>query len=193
MKSGIKLLYGVGLNDADYTVNKLIAGKRIWCKFYTRWRNMLARCYDLKYQENHPTYIGCSVAKEWHSFMTFRGWMELQDWQGNHLDKDLLINGNKVYSPETCVFISHELNNFTLDSSSSRGLWPVGVSFHNSYGMFEAYCRNPFSKIKDHIGYFSCPKEAHLAWRKRKHELACQLAALQADQRVATALRVRYL
>jgi hypothetical protein len=36
-------------------------------------------------------------------------------------------------------------------------------------------------------------EQAHEAWRKRKHELALQIAALHADPRIAKALSIRYL
>ena len=32
---------------------------------------MLERFHDSKYQEKRPTYIGCSVAEEWHNFQIF--------------------------------------------------------------------------------------------------------------------------
>ena len=50
----------------------------------------------------------------------FKDWMENQDWEGNQLDKDLLFEGNKVYGPKTCVFVTRMVNNFTLDSGAAR-------------------------------------------------------------------------
>jgi hypothetical protein len=118
--------------------------------------------------------------------------MELQCWQGKELDKDLLVKGNKVYSPSTCVLVSPLTNGFTLDCRASKGDWPIGVSFHKQHKRFGSRCQNPFTKRLEHLGYFNCPEQAHEAWRKRKHELACQLADLQTDERVAAALRTRY-
>lgn len=188
-----KLVCGVGINDADYAVKPEVDGKRTYCPFYVTWSNMLSRCYDAKYQAKYPTYIGCSVSLEWRSFMAFKFWMEQQEWRGNALDKDLLISGNKTYSPDTCVFVSLATNNFTTENTAARGDCPIGVSWHGRSKRYEACCRNPFIKKKENLGYFDCPNEAHLAWKKRKHELACQLAELQADGRVANALRLRYL
>jgi len=118
--------------------------------------------------------------------------MVAQNWLGNELDKDIIVVGNKVYSPDTCAFISQATNIFTIDSSAARGKWPIGVSFNSRDGKFQAQCGNPITKKRESIGYFSCPDKAHLAWKKRKHELACQLADMQSDIRVAEALRLRY-
>ena len=188
-----RLILGVGINDADYEVTPSVNGKRVWCPYYRTWAGMLTRCYNGKCQERQPTYKGCSACPEWLYFMTFRAWMVQQDWQGKQLDKDLLIDGNKVYSPDTCVFVDAATNNFTVDRGRSRGEYPIGVNFNKAAGKFTAKCSNPFTKKMEHLGYFHCPHEAHLAWKARKHILACQLADLQTDSRVAAALRTRYL
>ena len=153
---------------------------------------MLKRCYSEKAQERNPMYAGCSVHHGWHKFSAFRAWMETQDWQGRELDKDLLISGNKIYSPESCVFVDSMTNTFIIDCGSARGAYPIGVYFDKHAKKFQAKCSNPFRKKQDYLGYFFCPNEAHLAWRKRKNELANQLADLQTDDRVANALRLRY-
>ena len=124
--------------------------------------------------------------------MRFRAWMETQDWEGKQLDKDILFQGNKEYSPSTCVFVDGIVNNFLLDSAAIRGDWPIGVCWNERDQKFQSNCCNPFTKKREHLGLFHCPNQAHLAWKKRKHELACQLADVQTDERVAEALRARY-
>ena len=188
-----KLVYSVGINDANYEIQPKIDGKLVRCPYYVVWKNMLSRCYRDEYQERNPTYKGCHVYPEWIYFMNFRRWMQKQDWEGKELDKDLLIRGNKIYSPTTCVFVDAIINSFTLDCGRSRGEYPIGTYFNKEQRKFRSRCRNPFTKKLEHLGYFTCPNQAHLAWKKRKHELACQLADLQTDPRVAEALRTRYL
>lgn len=192
-----RLVYGVGDNDADYPVcvSERAGGKEkiLWfCHFYSIWTCMLARCYSGRYQAKYPTYAGCTVSKEWHSFMAFRSWVSTKCWDGKNLDKDILKPGNKIYSPETCVFVSTALNNFLLDNAGVRGKWPVGVCWSKKNGRFDARCRNPFTGRREHLGYFNCPDMAHEAWRNRKHELALQYAEIQDDPRIADALRKRY-
>lgn len=203
-----KLVYGVGNNNANYVVVEyeitVIGGKRrqklVWlCPYYRTWKSMLARCYSTKLQERNPTYVGCVVSDEWLTFSVFRAWMTTQDWKRMQLDKDLLIEGNKIYSPETCVFVSGAVNKFTTDRGAARGEFLIargefliGVCWDNGRNKFKSQCRNPFTKKQEHLGYFNCELEAHEKWAKRKLELAHDLAAIQPDPRVAKALINRY-
>lgn len=201
MKSG-KLVCGVGINDADYAVKKwetaeYVNGKRkrklVWiCPFYRVWGSMVKRCYSTTYQNKRPTYKGCTVSEEWLTFSNFRAWMVTHDWEDKQLDKDLLCEGNKVYNPETCVFVSGMVNTFTVDCGTARGEWLIGVCWDKGTSKFMSQCRNPFTKKNEHLGRFTCEKEAHQAWIKRKLELAKELAAIQTDPRVAEALIERY-
>lgn len=81
---------------------------------YNAWQNMLRRCYDESYQEKHPTYIGCEVVEEWHNFQNFAKWYDENyyeiEGQIMDLDKDILVIGNKIYSPETCLFVPQSIN-----------------------------------------------------------------------------------
>ena len=197
-----KLVHGVGINDAGYDVVKretigYVDGKRkrklVWaCPFYRAWADMLKRCYSVKHQKNRPTYQGCTVSDDWLAFSNFKAWMEKQQWEGNQLDKDLLIEENKVYSSDACVFVTQTVNSFTTDSGAARGEWLIGVCWHKAAGKFKSSCSNPFTKKKEHLGLFTCEQEAHQAWLKRKMELAHELAAIQTDQRAAKALIERY-
>ena len=197
-----KLVYGVGVNNSGYVVQKLeeagyVDGKRkrklVWvCPYYQAWMAMLERCYSTKYQERHPTYIGCSVSEEWLRFSNFRGWMECQDFKDKQLDKDILLEGNKVYSAETCVFVSGMVNSFTTDCGTARGELPIGVHWDKGSNKFRSQCRNPITNKKEYLGRFTCEQEAHQVWQVRKLEIAHLLAAEQTDDRVARVLVERY-
>ena len=129
--------------------------------------------------------------KEWLTSVCLKNWMMTQDWQDKHLDKDILFEGNKVYSPETCVFVPRMVNNFTNDRDAARGEFLIGVSWHKPTEKFISQCSNPFTKKLDYLGLFDCELEAHEVWIKRKLELAYELA-IQEDSRVAEALINRY-
>ena len=197
-----KLVHGVGVNDLGYRVHvqeevTKNGGKRIQksvfrCKYYTTWKHMLTRCYSKKSLESKPSYVGTIVCSEWLSATAFKKWMEQQDWHGKCLDKDIVVPGSKLYSPETCAFVLQATNKFVTARDASRGTYPIGVHLHKHIGKYQAKCQNPFTRKHEHLGYFSTPEEAHEAWRKRKHELAQLVAATESDSRVVEALKKRY-
>lgn len=197
-----KLVHGVGINDADYPVTKYADvknenGKKlkkiVWvCPFYDKWQSMLGRCYSSKAQLHRPNYVGCSVCPEWLYFTNFKSWMEKKDWEDKCLDKDLLILDNKIYGPDTCLFVEPRVNTFLLECTSAQGVWPVGVSFQKFSGRFVARCQDMFSNKRKYLGIYDSPQEAHLAWLNFKTEQAKILASMQTDDRVAKALIWRY-
>ena len=196
-----KLIYGVAINDADYKVEHRetisAAGEKqkqrlIWrCPFYSVWRDMLTRGFSEKFKIKYPTYSDCSVSAEWLVFSKFKMWMERQDWEGNQIDKDLIIPGNKLYSPETCVFVSGGINNFILDNKMVARRYPIGLCLHKSSGKLVAQCKQLDGKSRT-LGYFSDPMLAHKAWLSEKVKLAKILAGSQPNQVVANALIDRY-
>lgn len=197
-----KLVQGVGVNDLGYRVHVREwvtenGGKRVrktvfLCPYYTAWKSLIERCYSEKYLESHPTYTGTSVCSEWLYATEFKKWVEQQDWEGKCLDKDIIAPRSRLYSPETCAFVLQATNLFVTASDASRGDYPLGVSLYKRTGKYQAKCGNPFSEKQESLGYFLTPKEAHEAWRKRKHELAQLVAARESDPRVVEALKRRY-
>ena len=106
-------IHGVGTNDADYQVVSASGT----CPYYRKWEHMLERCYSGK----NKAYEAITVCDDWLWFSNFKDWMEKQDWKGLTLDKDVIpANNASVYSPETCCFISAELN-FFLPSLKGKG------------------------------------------------------------------------
>lgn len=185
-----KLVYGVGINDANYqiSITDYSEGKAkiIWkCPYYMRWAGMLARCYSGRC----PSYKGCSVWGLWFYFSNFKAWMEQQDWEGKELDKDLLVVGNKLYSPKNCIFVSAKVNSFITEATANRGQYPLGVI--KARGKFQAACGTAGGRVKI-VGYFDNPQDASNAWLTEKLKQAYILAEQQTDERVAKALIDRY-
>ena len=132
---------------------------------YNRWCNMLERCYDKKFQEKYPTYKDCSVDKEWHNFQNFAEWYDENYIEGWHLDKDILLKGNKIYSLETCAFVPSEINSLFIKSNSSRGDYPIGVYKHKC-GKYVAQMYQNNKPV--HLGYYPTIKEAFEAYKTAK-------------------------
>ena len=167
--------YGVGLNDAHYTTQPIVNGEQIVDPSYRAWCNMLKRACDQKFHAKQQTYSDVTVCKDWHSFSAFRAWWlenYREDW---HLDKDLLLVGNREYGPDVCVYVPRWLNNLTTDHGASRGELPIGVSFCKPTGKYKSECNNPITGKKHHLGLFTTAEAAHSAWLKYKLALAEQL------------------
>lgn len=179
---------GVGINDLDEVVGRYVDGKWVINPYYKTWRSMLTRCYGELYSKKRVTYNGCVVCDEWIYLSNFKAWMEEQNWKGKQLDKDLLFEHNKLYSPETCVFVSSEVNSSLLLSSRIRGVNPVGVSFSESENRFIATCCNGKGKqVK--LGRFSSNNDAHRAWQQYKLKLFITLQAKQTCSRTKAGLQ----
>lgn len=171
------LHYGVGINDSDYSIKN--------CPYMRRWLSMLQRCYSEGYHNYKHTYKGCSVCDEWLIFSNFKAWMEQQDWEGKQLDKDLLVKGNKVYSPETCIFVDGRVNSFM--AFRNKGKYPIGVTKTK-----EGYYVSQFSDgsgKKIYRGLYKTPLEAHLPWQVFKMEVGLNLIYSGQDVKVENRLK----
>lgn len=179
-----KRVYAFGVNDAPYQVNKANEGKR--CPYYIQWKNVMARCFSPAFQRNQPKYSACTIAAEWLSFMGFRSWMEQQDWKGKQLDKDILVEDNKHYSPETCVYVDRKTNMFfttTKDREIPRGVHANGSNWRvtTNYG-----------KVQHH-GTFPTIDEALSVYEHVRYQEAIKLSKEQTDPRIVHILETRFL
>lgn len=182
------MLFNVGLNDADYPVETYIGGVRWVCPFFRVWKNMLSRCYH----SVMPSYLDCYVNSSWLTFSNFKIWMEGQEWDGMQLDKDLLVEGNREYGPNTCLFVTAEVNQFIVTRTSFERELPTGVTQPKDRpGVYIAQCGSAKS-TKSYVGSYESPEEAHLAWKSAKHKLAMVLAEKQKCLKTAEALRQKY-
>ena len=94
---------------------------------YKTWSSIFQRCYSgIKH-----VYKDVTVCEEWHNFQNFAEWFyknyNPKYMEGWHLDKDILVKGNKVYSPETCCFVPREVNNFFTKKTAKGNNLPTGV------------------------------------------------------------------
>jgi len=129
---------------------------------YIAWRGILQRCYDLRY----PIYKDAIVCDEWHNFQVFGEWYDNQHKEeGWQLDKDLLSGNDKVYSPETCVFIPIDLNLF-LSRDKGIIVYPVGVYRAGSKYCSQTTCLSSGGRL--HLGTFDTLEEADLAYRDNR-------------------------
>lgn len=142
---------------------------------YKAWGNMLNRAYCESFKRNNPTYDNVTVCEEWYNFQNFVKWCQSQVGFSNrdasglsyHLDKDILVRGNKIYSPETCCFVPRVINNLLIKKgSSSDKNHPIGVHLCTRKRKFKANYRK--GGVSKHLGYFDDPNEAFMAYKRAK-------------------------
>jgi hypothetical protein len=155
-------IYGIAYNSSS----KHLSHDSI----YKCWRNLLERTIG---KNKPPTYRDCTICEEWLDFERFRLWVNSCDsgyMDGYQLDKDILSNGNKHYSPDTCVFIPHDINSLFRKTSRNVDL-PRGVNKYNSRYVAEFRTKGIHKKK-----YFSSKEEASKWYLKQKQQYIITLA-----------------
>lgn len=150
---------------------------------YKIWRAMIQRCYSDKTHKIQPTYTICSVCNEWHNFQNFASWFEKNYYNlGEHkmcLDKDILLKGNKTYSPNTCIFVDNRINVLFTKNNRKRGKYPIGVYFKKDVGLYRSQCsviNDDGTKSQKYLGDYKTPQEAFDTYKKFKEMYIKQIA-----------------
>jgi len=150
---------------------------------YNTWINMLERCYSKDSKDKFPSYIGCLVCEEWHNFQVFAKWYEDNYYQieGHvmNIDKDILIKGNKIYSPDTCVIVPSNINTLFVKRSGYRGNYPIGVFKEGD--KFAVNCKN-HKENRIRLGVYETPKEAFGVYKTYKETVIKQVAEEYKDK-----------
>lgn len=178
-------VYGVGITGNKY----LTWSNDRHTKEYDAWRNMLARCFDEKIKEKYPTYQDAICCDEWLLYENFYEWLHEQEnfdkWHDSeswHLDKDVLIKGNKIYSPETCLLVPYNVNKLFLKNDKDRGGCPIGINKDRKGYGYIARCMNPLTGERDYIGYYINIEEAFMAYKIYKEKIIKEIAQIEFDK-----------
>ena len=172
---------GVGvIGEGDY--KSKVDGK--YTREFSIWKDMVDRCYLKK--DKFLAYSDVTVCEEWLKFQNFAKWCNEQkgfkalDDRNKifALDKDILVKGNKVYSPETCCFVPQEINSTLTLRRNHRGDLPLGVSsvYIKSTGKTRYSSSIQVDLKHNHLGVFDSKEEAFLAYKKAKECRLKQLA-----------------
>ncbi len=115
-------VYGVGYcGVGPYPLSYSKKGKKSNTPAYEAWLSRMKSCYG-ESKSSH-LYVGATVCDEWHNFQNFAKWyydQPFSDKFGYHLDKDLTIVGNQVYSPEACKLIPPCINTMGIFRISEK-------------------------------------------------------------------------
>ncbi|MGM7720642.1 hypothetical protein [Metabacillus sp. Hm71] len=172
-----KTVFGVGyLGEGKY--KSTINGKHT--PQYLSWVRMLTRCYDGNFHKRQPKYRDCEVCEEWLNYQNFAKWHDENYYEINeeemHLDKDILVKGNKLYSPEKCIFVPHRINALFVKGYKRRGELPLGVSrdprVDNRYRISVKDGKN----FNTSFGGFTTPLDAFMKYKEIKEEIIKSVA-----------------
>lgn len=159
-----RFICGSGVNDLNSARNE---------RSYNIWMHLMKRCCG---KRRPKAYKDCKICDEWKLYSNFKKFYDKYCKNDSfHLDKDILVQGNKLYSPDTCVFVPIEINE-TIQSIwvEDRSL-PAGVSM-TKCGKFRARCRKGEGLDREHIGCYDTAEEAFEEYRKAKKERIKEMA-----------------
>ena len=174
---------GVGIIGDKY--QKYIKGKMI--KEYVTWYDMIYRCYDEKIKNKYKTYQNVSCCEEWLLYENFYKWLHSQEnfdkWLNGHrwcLDKDILIKGNKIYSPNACCLVPPIINNLFTKCDNLRGNYPIGVTFDKRINKYHAVVSMDIVYQRQYtrqLGDYPTPEDAfYLGYKPAKEAYIKQVA-----------------
>lgn len=150
-------------------------------KSYSVWSGMLNRCYNKK----HPNkaYIGCSVCEEWYNYTNFEKWFDENyytiDGEEIELDKDILIRGNKIYSPDTCIFVPKRINSLFISLNKNNNK-TIGIDWKEKIHKYQIRCC--FENDRKYIGVYSTEEESFNAYKQFKESYVKQIADKYKDK-----------
>lgn len=169
-----KTIYGVAYTGDG--VHKLSLGTNINTIEYKTWHNMLGRCFIPKRMRG--SYEGITCCKEWLNFQNYAQWYKDNYYevkgQRMEIDKDILVKGNKIYSPEFCVFIPQRINLLLINRKNYRGKTLLGTT-HNESGSFSANAVGSDEKSY-HLGTFSTEIKAFNVYKEFRENVFKKVA-----------------
>ena len=162
----LKTIKGVAYVGETSTIDE--NGKKL--KSREVWGDMIKRCYDEKQLKKRPSYMDVTVCDEWLCYANFKEWYdkniyEIKD-EKVQLDKDILVKGNKIYSPETCIFVPHDINSLFTKTNAKRGKYPIGVTYKTRDNVFEVQCS--VDGKETYLGRTKDPNEGFYMYKKYK-------------------------
>lgn len=163
-----KMVQGHGINDVPFKTSIYLNGKSLKHPAYAQWCGILRRCFSESHNKQWNTYKDCTISEDWLYFSNYLKWWKKFYKEGYEVDKDILIEGNKHYSEETCVMVPDWLNSFILrGGSTANRKYKMGVVKHKGRNRYQAQC-NHFGQGTKYIGCFHTEDEAHETWLQYK-------------------------
>lgn len=179
-----KNIYGIGYIGEE---NKTYRYSKT--EEYKHWYAMMRRVYSEKQLKLKPTYEQVEVCEEWLNYTNYKQWFDKNYYtiqgQQMELDKDILDKGNKVYCPEKCIFVPHNINSLFVKSNKARGDLPIGVYFKKKNNKYCSQCgtiTKEGKRYNAYLGLFNTPEEAFYAYKQFKENYIKEVAEEYKDR-----------
>lgn len=150
-----KSLYGIGfigeINEKDAIS-------------YEYWHSMLNRCYGKRSYYN--SYKEITVCDEWLCYANFKKWFDKNYYKVKNermeIDKDIILKNNKIYSPNTCIFVPQKINNLFISINKKKAI------YKNKSNTYYYYKRDRKRQKNILVNNFKTYEEAYKDYKKQK-------------------------
>ena len=184
-----KLVYGVGINDV---MIPYFTKTTIW----KTWNGIIRRTdnRDPKWiEQSKKSYLDCTLDSRWYKLSAFKEWIEQwDDFENKEVDKDILIPGNKIYGPDTCLMVRPIVNAW-FKPDRNRGDLPRGICWNTAWkrgkssNPYRAQI-TPIGGKRTGLGVYGTIEEASAVFEKARKEQIKILIETETDLRVKNAL-----
>ena len=162
-------LYGMGyIGEGPYKSKE----NKKQTKAYDFWNSMIQRCYSDKFHIKNPAYVDCTVCDNWLNFQNFAEWHKNNYYEISDeimcLDKDIFVKRNKIYSPDTCIYVPKTINSLFVKNDATRGKYPIGIHKNNNCSSYIVTINNIESNKPIYLGSYKTKSEAFLVYKEAK-------------------------
>lgn len=131
----------------------------------------------------NTSYKSVRIDDRWLRFSNFKKWYdkhypyELEEEYGIkfEIDKDLLSDGDKIYSPETCIFLPNKVNNFLANKMTNNTSGHTGVIWHKQVKKWRARINDFHTHKKKSLGLFVNIEDASEAYKVARENEALKV------------------
>ena len=139
---------------------------------YNAYLHMIERCYKPNTKQYHRYGgKGIYVCEEWkNSYAKFKEWSLNNGWKkGLEIDKDIMSNGNNMYSPETCKWVTHIENmQYTERASGKTGIKYISQDKRKAkVGNKSFFGQRNIMGVRYATSYFHTPEEAEVELKNK--------------------------
>ncbi|HFE3480339.1 TPA: hypothetical protein ACF3IV_000663 [Enterobacter hormaechei] len=123
------------------------------------YKEALQKWHSMHSRLKRKGYANTTICAEWYTFSNYYYWYLENSIRGWDVDKDML--GANHYSPSTCMFVPHEVNQLFR---GGYGKYKKGVQkVYNSW-----VAKSTYNGVQEYYGTFATEDEAHQVYLQHR-------------------------